>query len=39
MPESFDFKDVWSFNHPHLSVNECHEKLHQTKVHVEKGAF
>jgi hypothetical protein len=22
MPKSFDFEDMWSFNHPHLSVKE-----------------
>jgi hypothetical protein len=28
MLESFNFEDVWSFNHPHLSMKECREKLH-----------
>jgi len=22
MPKFFDFKDMWSFNHPHLSVKK-----------------
>jgi hypothetical protein len=35
-PESYDFKDMWSFNHPHLSVKDHREKLHQVEVLVEK---
>jgi hypothetical protein len=33
--ESSDFENVWSFNHPHLSVKKHREKLCQ----VEKGTF
>lgn len=39
MLESFNFEDVWSFNHPHLSMKECREKLHSVEVPIEKGAF
>jgi hypothetical protein len=37
--ESFDFEYVWSFNHSHLNMKECLEKLCQVEVHVKKGAF
>ncbi len=37
--ESSNFKDMWSFNHPNLSMKKCHEKLHQVEVLVEKGEF
>ncbi len=37
--ESFDFKDVWNFNHPYMSVKECQKKLRQVEVFVEKGVF
>jgi hypothetical protein len=36
MLESSDFEDMWSFNHPHLSVKECQKKLHQMEVLVKK---
>jgi hypothetical protein len=39
MLESFNFEDVWSFNHPHLNVKECQEKLHWMEVPMEKGKF
>ncbi len=39
MLESFDFKDVWSFNHPYLNVKECQKKLHRVEVLVKKGLF
>jgi hypothetical protein len=39
LESTFDFKDVWSFTHPHLNMKECWEKLHQVEMHVEKGAF
>jgi hypothetical protein len=38
-PESSNFEDVWNFNHPHLNVKECWQKLHRVKVLVEKGTF
>jgi hypothetical protein len=38
-PASLNFKDVWSFNHPHLNVKEHWEKLHWMEVLVEKGTF
>jgi hypothetical protein len=25
--KSYNFEDVWSSNHPHLSVKKCREKL------------
>jgi hypothetical protein len=37
--ESSNFKDMWSFNHPNLSMKNYHEKLHQVEVLVEKGEF
>jgi hypothetical protein len=37
MHESFDFKGVWSFNHPHLSVKDCLEKLCRVEVLVKRG--
>jgi hypothetical protein len=30
---------MWSFNHPHLNMKECWEKLHWVEVLVEKGNF
>ncbi len=33
------FKDVWSFNHPHMSMKERWEKLCQVEIPVEKGTF
>jgi hypothetical protein len=39
MPKSFDFKGVWSFNHPHLNVKEHQEKLHRVDMPIEKGTF
>ncbi len=37
--DSFNFKDVWSFNHPHLSVKDRMKKLHRVEVLVERGEF
>ncbi len=37
--ESFDFKDVWSFDHPHLSMKDCHEKVCQVEMPIVKGEF
>jgi hypothetical protein len=39
MPKFFDFKDLWSFNHPHLSVKDSQEKLCQMEVPIEKRTF
>jgi hypothetical protein len=36
--KSFDFEDVWNFNHPHLNIKEHWEKLRQVEVPIEKGA-
>jgi hypothetical protein len=35
--ESFDFEDVWNFNHLHLSVKDRLKKLHQVEVPMKKG--
>jgi hypothetical protein len=37
--ESFDFKDMWSFNHPHLSVKDHREKMCRREVLVKNGKF
>ncbi len=37
--KNFDFKDMWSFNHPHLNVKDCWEKLRQVEVPIKKGEF
>jgi hypothetical protein len=37
--ESFDFKDVWSFNHPHVSMKNFHEKVCQVEMLILKGEF
>ncbi len=37
--KSYNFEDVWSSNHPHLSVKKCREKLCQVEVLVEKRTF
>ncbi len=37
--DSSNFEDMWSFNHPHLNMKECWEKLHWVEVLVEKGNF
>ncbi len=34
--ESSNSEDVWSFNHPHLSMKEHREKLCQVEVLVKK---
>jgi hypothetical protein len=39
MLESFDFENVWTFNHPHLSMKEHQEKMHQVEVPIKKRAF
>jgi hypothetical protein len=39
MLESFNLENVWNFNHPHMSMKEHWEKLHQVEVLVEKGTF
>jgi hypothetical protein len=36
-PKFFIFEDVWSFNHPHLSVKAHQEKLCRVEVPIGKG--
>lgn len=39
MPKSFDFEDMWSFNHPHLSVKDFWKQLRRVEVFIEKRKF
>ncbi len=37
--KSSNFEDMWSFNCPHLSMENCQKKLHQVEVLVKKREF
>jgi hypothetical protein len=36
MPDSYDLEDMWSFNHPHLSMKDCQKQLRQVEVLLKK---
>ncbi len=39
MLESLNFKDMWSFNHPHLSMKNHQKQLHQVGELLKKENF
>jgi len=37
--KSSNFENMWSFNCPHLSMENRQKKLHQVEVPIKKGEF